>query len=206
MGQVQHICSTRPSASRRGRWPPRVCLRKGCGRKFQPRCWNQRYCQDAACLREVHRWQAAKRQRWRRQSPQHRQQHCAAERERRKRRKEQAQRSPSEPVPSDANIADPVPPADTGRAWSRSKNLPEEFCNRPGCFGPVRCSCRAKARYCGDLCAQVLRRVLDRERKWLRRNTSVGCCGRQRECERDPLRRGDNSPPGYESPAACADS
>ena len=46
---------------------PRICLRKGCGRKYQPRRWNQRYCQDPECLREVRRWQAARRQAKRRQ-------------------------------------------------------------------------------------------------------------------------------------------
>jgi hypothetical protein len=47
----------------RGRHPrPRTCLRKGCGREYQPRRWNQRYCQEPECLRQVHQWQAARRQ------------------------------------------------------------------------------------------------------------------------------------------------
>jgi hypothetical protein len=42
----------------------RICLRKECSRKYQPRprCWNQRYCRDPECLRLVRRWQAARRQ------------------------------------------------------------------------------------------------------------------------------------------------
>jgi hypothetical protein len=50
MGQHQHICSRRVSASRGRCLRRRVCLRKGCGCVFQPRRWNQRYCQDAECL------------------------------------------------------------------------------------------------------------------------------------------------------------
>ena len=42
----------RPSA-------PRTCLNKGCGRKYQPRCYHQRYCQDPECQRELNRWRSA---------------------------------------------------------------------------------------------------------------------------------------------------
>jgi hypothetical protein len=47
--------------------------------------WNQRYCQDPECRKEVARWQAAKRQQERRRRPEVRQQQAAAERERRAR-------------------------------------------------------------------------------------------------------------------------
>ena len=51
----------RPQA--RGRRPRlRICLRKRCGRRYQPQCWNQRYCQEPECHRQVRRWQAARRQ------------------------------------------------------------------------------------------------------------------------------------------------
>jgi hypothetical protein len=42
--------------------PQPVCLRKGGTEIFIQRVGNQRYCQTAECLREVHRWQAALRQ------------------------------------------------------------------------------------------------------------------------------------------------
>ena len=72
----------------RGRRPRRrVCLRKGCGRKYQPRCWNQRYCQDPECLRQVHSWQAARRQAKRRQDARVKAQHAQAEKDRRQRAK-----------------------------------------------------------------------------------------------------------------------
>jgi hypothetical protein len=62
-------------------------LRKGCRRQYEPRCWNQRYCQDAECQREVRRWQAAKRQAKRRQNARVKAQHAQAEKERRQRAK-----------------------------------------------------------------------------------------------------------------------
>ena len=149
--------------------------------------WNQRYCQQPHCLREVRRWQATKRQRRRRQSPQQRQQHAQAERQRRKQKKQQA-------IPKSTT---PNQPAGPDRAWSRSKNSDQDFCDRPGCYDPRRSSSRAAARYCSDTCRQALRRVTDRERKWLRRNTSAGRFKRrieyQRRAENTPVHPGQNS-------------
>jgi hypothetical protein len=76
----------------RGRRPRlRICLRKGCGRKYQPRCWNQRYCQEPGCQRQVHRWQAARRQAERRQDDDVRAQHAQAQHARRQRAKSASQ-------------------------------------------------------------------------------------------------------------------
>jgi hypothetical protein len=63
----------------------RKCLRKGCRRKYVPRRWNQRYCRDPECQREVHRWQAARRQANHRTDETARRRHAQAERERRQR-------------------------------------------------------------------------------------------------------------------------
>jgi hypothetical protein len=72
--------------SARARRPrSRSCLRKGCGRKYKPRCRIQRYCQEPECLRQVRRWQAARRQAKRRQDDSVKAQHAEAEKERRKR-------------------------------------------------------------------------------------------------------------------------
>ena len=65
----------------------RICLRKGCGRKYQPRCWNQRYCQDPECRRQVHSWQAARRQAKHRQDAFGKARHAQAEKARRQRAK-----------------------------------------------------------------------------------------------------------------------
>ena len=78
-------CHSRLPRARRPR--PRICLRKGCGRKYLPRRWNQRYCQDPECLREVRRWQAARRQAKRRQDIGVNAQHARAQKERRQRAK-----------------------------------------------------------------------------------------------------------------------
>jgi len=86
VGTCQSTGKDRRSA--RGRRPRRrTCLRKGCGRKYLPRRWNQRYCQDPECLREVRRWQAARRQAKRRRDIRVKAQHTQAEKERRERAK-----------------------------------------------------------------------------------------------------------------------
>jgi hypothetical protein len=78
----KHDCSAR------GRRPrPRICLRKGCRRKYRPRCSYQRYCQEPECLRQVRRWQAARRQAERRQNDSVKTRHAQAEKERRQRAK-----------------------------------------------------------------------------------------------------------------------
>jgi len=86
MGHLKH--TTEGHGSTRGRclgW--RVCLRKGCGRRYQARHWRQRYCHQPECMRELRRWQAAKRQRRRRATAEGRRIHAQAERERRLRKK-----------------------------------------------------------------------------------------------------------------------
>ena len=86
MGSCHHKPKCRRCAS--GRRPrARICLRKGCGRKYQPRCWNQRYCQDPECQRQVRRWQAARRQAKRRLDAEAKAQHAEAQRVRRQRAK-----------------------------------------------------------------------------------------------------------------------
>jgi len=77
----------------------RICLRKGCGRKYEPRCWNQRYCQDAECQRQVRRWQAARRQAKRRLDAEAKAQHAEAQRVRRQRAKSVPQ------APKNAEVA-----------------------------------------------------------------------------------------------------
>ena len=55
-----------------------------------------------------------------------------------------------------------------------AKKFSEAFCDRPGCYEPVRESRCAPASYCGDDCRAAMRRVRDRERKSLRRKTEAG--------------------------------
>jgi len=181
-----------------GRLGWRSCLRKGCGRRFQARRYNQRYCREPECLGEVRRWQAAKRQQKCRSQPGVRQRHAEAERQRRKRRASEAQKpSEGETVLTDTEGASP---ANSG-AWSRSRRHPQIFCDRPGCYEPLRDSPRAPALYCGDDCRAAMRQVRDRERKWLRRKTKAGRFKRRLEYRaagaerrRDRAASGDTAP------------
>jgi hypothetical protein len=81
-----------PHVKVRRRCPPRArrprlrtCLRKGCDRQYRPTRWNQRYCHDPDCRRQVRRWQAARRQAKHREDGAARSRHAQAEKERRER-------------------------------------------------------------------------------------------------------------------------
>ena len=169
MGLPQPTRRYPPRTTKRRRPRPRVCLRKGCGRRYTPRRWNQRYCQDPECLREVRRWQARQRQRRRRASPQGRQQHRHAERARRREAKERGQ-TPAKRSPDRAR----------GHAGEKSSDI---FCGRPGCYEAPRASLRTPACYCSAVCRTAVRRVRDRERKWLSRRTFAGRMKRRSEYE-----------------------
>ena len=168
MGHSQ--CSTgAPPRPENSRFPPRVCLRKGCGRSFDARSGNQRYCQDPECLRQVRRWQAAKRQRVRRQRSEVREERAAAAKEARERKSylKAVLPAPTEPI---MPAEQPDPPG----AWSRSRKIPGPICDRVGCYESPRPACRCPARYCSHECRDAMHRVRDRERKWLWRNTFAG--------------------------------
>lgn len=154
----------------------RVCLRKGCGRKYQPRRWNQHYCQDPECLRLVRRWQAAKRQAKRRQDEAAKSEHAEAERVRRRR----VTSSPQ--APKLAEIA-------AARGHAAKIFSPTPMCDRPGCHEPVEKSGRNQARYCCEACREAVRRVVDRERKWQFRGTFRGRRAREQEYQAARARR-----------------
>jgi hypothetical protein len=172
------ICRCRTSP-RRPR--ARICLRKGCGRKYQPRRWNQHYCQDADCLRLIRRWQAARRQAKRRQDEAAKAQHAQAQRARR-------QRVTSSPQPPKK------PEVVAARGHAANILFPTPLCDRPGCHEPPLKSGRNQARYCCSSCRQAVRRVLDRERKWLLRGTFQGRRARDQEYQAARARR-DREPP-----------
>lgn len=180
-----HLTSGNGASASGGRLGWRSCLRKGCSRTFQARRYNQRYCQDPECMREVRRWQGAKRQRKCRSQAEGRQRHAEAERQRRKQRASAVSTPPqNESVAGDAT-------AENG-AWSRSRRHPAIFCDRPGCYEPLRDSPRAPASYCGDDCRAAMRQARDRERKCLRRKTEAGRFKRRLEYQAARAkRRGD---------------
>jgi hypothetical protein len=116
----------------RGRRPRlRTCLCKGCRRKYLPRRWNQRYCQEPACRRRVRRWQAARRQAKHRQNDRAKARHAEAEKSRRQQAKLASQVDQKPEVTPARGHADgaaktffPLPyatgQAATNRLWLRS--------------------------------------------------------------------------------------
>jgi hypothetical protein len=156
-----HHVKAKPRPKARERRPrARPCLNKRCGRKYQPRRWNQRYCQDPECLREVRSWLAARRQ------AEHRRETVA-----------KAEHAQAERAPPAGQVRAPgrSEPRTCAGAWSRSKSffpLPE--CDRPGCYEPSVTSIRNPSHYCCVTCRQAVRNVQDRERKWLSRGTLDG--------------------------------
>jgi hypothetical protein len=182
----EHLTTDREISTSGSRWGLRTCLRKGCGRKFQPRQWNQRYCREPECLEEVKRWQATRRQRQRHLTSEGRQRHAEEERQRRKRNSAEADQ-PRQDESSGLDATADAPP------WSRSnKNLPELLCDRPGCYEPPGDSVHAPAHYCGDACREAMRRVRDRERKYLARKTKAGRLKRQQEYQAAKVKRGQS--------------
>jgi len=143
----------KPKCHRRasGRRPrARLCLRKGCGRKYQPRCWHQRYCQDVECQRQAGRRLHARAKA----------QHAEAQRVRRRR----AEAVPQ--TPRNCEVA-----AARGHAIGIFST---PLCARPGCQERPLNSIRNPARYCCAACRQAVGNVLDRERKSRSRGTLPG--------------------------------
>lgn len=170
--QAVHTDIAQRAGADRGRVS--VCAR-ACGHRYTPRRWNQRYCQDPECLREVRRWQSRQRQRRRRASPRGRQRHRQAQRARRLEAKIRGQ-TPTKRSTDRAR----------GHAGEKSSDI---FCGRTGCYEPPRESLRTPACYCSTTCRTAMRRVRDRERKWLSRVTLAGRMKRHYEYEAARRRR-----------------
>jgi hypothetical protein len=154
-----------------------MCLRKGCGREFLAHSWNHRFCHDPECARELARWNARKRQQRRRENEEVRAAHRDEERERRA-----AARAAAKTASNPKEV-------DPGRASRGHAAEGVGICDRPGCFEvPVKAPC-GQTRYCCAECRTAVRRVMDRERKWLGRLTRLGRFKRKREYERVRERR-----------------
>jgi len=106
---TDHVTGKRRRRARGRRSRPRICLRKGCRRKYHPQCHNQRYCQDPECLREVRRWHAARRKARHRQDADVKTKHAQEEKARRQLAKSSSQTASE--------------PRACAGAWSRSSNF-----------------------------------------------------------------------------------
>lgn len=186
MGQQKSTSAGRGRARVR-RLRPRRCLRKGCDHIYRPRRWNQRYCQEPACRRELRRWQAAKRQRRHRNCEPMRAKHAAAERQRRRQAKLKSKSVEQCSGTAACGHVKRSRAAARGHAAKDFSRVP--CCDRPGCYAARRCSIRNPARYCSDACRLTLARVRDRERKWLGRATVAGQHKRRLEYQNDQRRR-----------------
>lgn len=149
----------------------RQCFRKGCENRYQPRQWNQRFCQEPSCRLEVSRWRATKRQRKWRSVPENRASQAIRDRARRERERQQPQSPLATASQADLNVEATLPsePLELPAAPSRNSNIPENFCDRPGCYEATRSSHRNHAKFCSNACQRAMQSVRDRERKWLAR-------------------------------------
>lgn len=132
----------------------RSCHRKGCCNRFLPRRPNQRFCLEPCCTVELRRWQAAKRQRRHRTDSANLAKH--RERERQRRLAKTVNRDSSQ-----SQTESGIPAC----AWSRPRDIPKDFCDRPGCYEPKTSSDRNTAKYCGSACRNAVHRVRRRERE-----------------------------------------
>jgi hypothetical protein len=75
------------------------------------------------------------------------------------------------------------------RVVTQQKFFAHPLCARPGCYEPAPKLGCSQARYCGPDCCQAVRRVLDRERKWVWRGTFQGRRRRAQEYQAARARR-----------------
>jgi hypothetical protein len=75
------------------------------------------------------------------------------------------------------------------RVVTQQKFFAHPLCERPGCYEPAPKLGRNQAHYCGPDCCQAVRRVQDRERKWVWRGTFRGRRRRAQEYQAARARR-----------------
>lgn len=136
----------------------RLCHRKGCANRFSPHRRYQKFCNQPSCASELRRWQALKRQRRHRAIAENRKKHAERERLRRLKIAQSAIQSTN----SDSTALT----ADDHGAWSRTTDIPKDFCDRPGCYDPKVPSHRNTAKYCGNDCRNAVQRVEQRDRQY----------------------------------------
>ena len=133
----------------------RLCLLKGCEKRFSPPHPLSRYCSEA-CVRAARLWSrrlAAQRYRASEQGKELRRQQSCRYRERVRQRQEEAQ---------------PLPVVGEGHQGADdSEKIP---CSRPGCYELFPSQRRSPLKkFCCALCREALRRVRQREARWQRR-------------------------------------
>jgi hypothetical protein len=142
----------------------RRCLLKGCERLYWPRHWRSHYCSDACreAGRRWRRWQASQRYR---ATPKGKEQRREQSRRRRQRLRER------EVASADAGTV-----REGQRIATAGNNSFERPCDRPGCYQLfTRPQEPSSKRFCSVACCLALRRVLDRETRYLARRRRMRC-------------------------------
>lgn len=150
----------------------RRCLLKGCEQPFQPGHPLQRYCSHA-CRQAARRWS-----RWRANQSYRASEHgrcCRREQSRRWRSRAAARRCPQPPA---------EPPCE---GYHKPQPGEDSCCSRPGCYERFCPSSRSPLQtFCSCSCRRALRRVLQRELRWLRRRIALRGPGGKRSHWADP--------------------
>jgi hypothetical protein len=136
----------------------RLCLLKGCECPFQPSHPLARYC-SVACRQAARRWsQCQANQRYR--ASDHGQ--C--------RRREQSRRGRARARLRNCSDSACKCPCE---GYHKTAAAGEFCCTRPGCYEYFTRNSRSPLQsFCSLLCRRALRRVLQREARWLRRKIS----------------------------------
>lgn len=140
----------------------RRCLLKGCERLFWPRHWRSHYCSDACrrAARRWRRWQASQRYRATENGKERRQEQSRRYRQRVRERVREWQ----------AASADGEPEREGQRKSVAGEDFGERACARPGCYEVFALSHEQSCqRFCSMACRLALRRVMDREARYLAR-------------------------------------
>ncbi len=160
----QSDCRSPKSQSPAAGFPRRrECLLKGCGNWFRPECPLARYCGQAcrAAARHWTRWRAARRYRRTEHGRQRRCEQCRRRRERQRQRRDEAL--------SEADSSGQPAPA-TCEGHHKGEDPKKIPCRRPGCYRRFAVGRRSpQQRFCNAFCCKALRRVIQREQRWLNR-------------------------------------
>lgn len=155
---VQHDGSS-PRRQVPGHCRVRICLLKGCEKRFSPLHPLTRYCSEACrqAARRWSRWRAAFRYRASERGKECRRQQASGYRERLRQRQAEAEERPA-----------------IGEGHQKAEDSEKIPCSRPGCYERFLPSRRSPLKkFCCALCRKALRRVHQREARWRRRPCSL---------------------------------
>jgi hypothetical protein len=131
---------------------------KGCERPYRPSHPLDRYC-SGGCREAARRWTQHRANYRYRHSEQGKQRRCEQSRRyRQRRRRDRSSDDGSETVAKAG-----------GKGYQGRRDFEIFLCDRPGCYEAFAKTPRSPAqRFCSCDCRKALRRVLVRERRWLR--------------------------------------